>query len=641
MNLSQQHPLSTARPGRDTWAAGPGEGVDYEIGPGVTRAAHGRPYERQPGDPVHRPLKIFALDPAVSLLEGSVAQIKVPYERLAPGPVGAVFAIEDGMGDEASAGDRGRVNLDDPLILIQGGLDPSPTDYRFHRQMIYAVCSSVYAAFQRALGRNIAWGFGPAGSQGEGETAERCRLSIQPHYPNLKNAWYDKANGRLCFGSYPADKNAAGRNLPGGMVHTCLSHDIVTHEVTHALLDGLREKFSIPTNPDVPAFHEAFADLVALSLHFSHERVVQAAIRKTRGRLERATLLTDIAQQFGYTTNGGAKLALRTAIDVTAEDESPVNYYNKSREPHAQGSVLSSAVFEAFRTIFRRKTERYILMATGGRGILPEGELPPGLQEALVEEASQLARQFLDICIRAIDYCPPVDLYFGEFLRAVITADRELMPEDKWGYREAWIDAFLRRKIYPPDVPSLSEDSLSWDPPDAPLPPIEELSFASLRFRGDPGRPASASELRRQAAALGWFITRPGRLECFGLVRPGDRRLGYDLVDRPCVHSIRSTRRSGLNGRVLFDLVAEVTQRRLVRNSAGKVEFEFFGGSTIILDPEGNVRYVIRRSILNQGRIEAQRQCMQAEGCSQFWSRAPDGMYRPNTDVFRLLHPCE
>ena len=67
------------------------------------------------------------------------------------------------------------------------------------------------------------------------------------------------------------------------MICTALSHDIIAHETTHALLDGLRSSFMDPTNVDVPAFHEGFADLVALFLHFSYADVVERAIREWRG----------------------------------------------------------------------------------------------------------------------------------------------------------------------------------------------------------------------------------------------------------------------------------------------------------------------------------------------------------------------
>ena len=66
------------------------------------------------------------------------------------------------------------------------------------------------------------------------------------------------------------------------------------------------------------------------------------------------------------------------------------------------------------------------------------------------------------MCIRALDYCPPVDINFGDYLRALITADIDLVPDDDLGYRIALIDAFKRRGIYPRDIRTLSEESLCW-----------------------------------------------------------------------------------------------------------------------------------------------------------------------------------
>jgi len=46
------------------------------------------------------------------------------------------------------------------------------------------------------------------------------------------------------------------------------------------------------------------------------------------------------------------------------------------------------------------------------------------------------------MAIRAFDYLPPVDITFGDFLRALVTADSELVPEDDRGLRASMIEAF-------------------------------------------------------------------------------------------------------------------------------------------------------------------------------------------------------
>src|SRR5262249_14409605 len=145
------------------------------IGPGVTRAARGRPYERTGDDPISRPLKIFTLDPSASRLEGVEALVQVPYEPLTPGPIGAVFEVDNYDGAQHLA--YRQVNLDDPKILIRNGRDPSPSDPEFHQQMVYAVCNLVYTTFRTALGRHIAWGFDHPNSKEN----ENTRLRIRPH----------------------------------------------------------------------------------------------------------------------------------------------------------------------------------------------------------------------------------------------------------------------------------------------------------------------------------------------------------------------------------------------------------------------------------------------------------------------------
>ena len=456
-------------------------------------------------------------------------------------------------------------------------------------------------------------------------------LILRPRAYEERNAHYDKVEGSLNFGYFIADDAAEGF-MKGESVFTCLSHDVVVHELTHALLDGMRPHFTIPTQIDVLAFHEGFADLVSVFQHFSYREVVLAAIKKSRGEVT-GELLTDLARPLAKSarTSADRPSALRRAVDQPGRVQRL--QYDPSLDVHELGSVLVLAVFDAFNTVYRRKIERYVRLATGGTGHLALGELPADLQAVLAEEASQLASQFLSICIRAIDYCPPVDLEFGEFLRAVITADRELVPDDPWGYREAWIDAFRKRGILPSNVEALDENALAWNAPQEMLRPVPSLSFARLRFRGDPGRPAGAGELGRQAAALGAVIADLKYAKAFGLETPQE-----GSTFKPCIESIRSARRIGPDGQILFDIVAEISQRRIVKG-IGEISRPSYGGSTVILGPEGEIRYVIGKRVKSKSarRDDVQFAFMQSDRGKHYWTSV-EQVLQPVRNVLKMLH---
>jgi hypothetical protein len=592
----------------------------YEVSERVPRQALIQPYRRDPHAPLARPLRIYTLDPSVSDRLGGVATVLVPYEKLEPGPVGSVFKVSwEGAPAplEAEA-----LNLDDPYLLLSSGVSPSPSNGRFHLQMVYAICSLTYAAFSRALGRDIAWATAP----GPGEP---LRLVVRPFGFRGANAGYSREAGDLSFGYFTARGKRAGFTLQDGIVCTALSHDVIAHETTHALLDGLRSAFMNPTNVDVPAFHEGFSDLVALFLHFTYTDVVERGIRDSRGTFTRGSLLTDLAREFGYARSRSGKAdALRSGVDVEGvaafdsdvlpSRENAPKSYDPALDPHALGSVLVSAVFEAFTTIVKRKTERFFQIA----GLDPQAQGRPPLGDALVkaiaQDASDVAGQFLNICIRAIDYCPPADMELGEYLRAIITADGDLEKSDKWGFREALMRSFRRRQIFPDHVRFMTEDAVRWQGPAEPL-HIPELAFSRLRFNGEPGRPTSPKELDRQANALGRFVTDPKHARVFHLVPPGGR-LPKGIVQAPpaMVESVRVTRRAAPDGRILFDLVAEVTQS-CTAEFKGEL-FEMNGGCTVVIDPQGEVRYAIYKKFTSENRRARQHAAMRGP-LSSFWKK--------------------
>ena len=158
--------------------------------------------------------------------------------------------------------------------------------------------------------------------------------------------------------------------------------------------------------------------------------------------------------------------------------------YNPNKEPHELGSVLVSAVFAAFSSIYQARVADLVRLATGGSGVLPAGAISNDLADRLAEEAATTARQILGICIRALDYCPPTDLSFSDYLRALITADFDIVPDDDRHYRIAIIQAFRERGIFPRDVRQMSVEGLLWEGPPEEIDELDSI-IPQLDFSWD------------------------------------------------------------------------------------------------------------------------------------------------------------
>lgn len=579
--------------------------------------------------PPERHLRVYAFDPLLGTrletLNLNEATIAIPWERnLKPGPVGEYFEVVDI--DPSSGNAYLPVDLNQPEILAQSGLKPAEGVPQFHQQMVYGVAMKTITHFEQALGRVSLWAEREAIEDDAFRFRFVQRLRIYPHALREANAYYDPAKWALLFGYFNASEFNAGDNLPGGLIFTCLSHDIIVHETCHALLDGIHPYFREPTNRDMLAFHEAFADIVALFQHFTMPEAVRDQIAKSRGDLRIAELLGGLAGQFGQAI--GHHGALRSAIskhnpetDKWDRIEPSRHDYEAHSEPHLHGAVLVAAVFDAFLQIFEYRTRDLIRLATSGLGVLPEGAISHDLAERLSQEASKTAETVLSICIRALDYCPPVDLTFGEYLRAVVTADRDLVPDDDKSFRVAFVSAFRARGIFPPGVSNLSVDALVWQSPEVFL-GESGASFEAMipEWKLDSDR-LSAYTSANHAAENVYKMLHEKRLP--GLEHWTDEHslnlLGVILTDKEKTRvidgvkgkisktrilSMRPLRRLGPKGRVLNDIVIEITQRW---TPAGDKGF-YRGGCTIIYDADTHaVKYIIRKRLGSKVRTNRQR----------------------------------
>lgn len=612
----------------------------------------------QSDTPPFRPLRIYAFDPSLSLqiktLDIDDITIRVPWERtpgedrLECGPVGEYLEVIDI--DPSSRAVYPPINLDDPSILAQDGLPVSEGNPQFHQQMVYAVAMATIAHFEQALGRVALWAPRRTRSSTENETQWDVefvrRLRIYPHALRDRNAYYNPAKKAVLFGYFPVSRKDA-YNTPGTTVFTCLSHDIIAHEVTHALLDGMHSRFSEPSNEDALAFHEGFADIVALFQHFSYPEVLRDQIAQTAGDLHSENLLGQLAKQFGQSTGRGA--ALRSYVGVAPDPTA----LDSVVEAHDRGAILVAAVFRAFLNVYRARTRDLLRIASQGTGVLPQGDLHPDLVNRLAREASCAALAMLQLCIRALDYCPPVNITFGHYLRALVTADLSFNSDEL--IRTAIIESFREWGIYPRGIRSMSLESLRWPSGNERIADIEAEDFSrsagarplptqgdimNARFKSlnaidelfklstldpwdlDSDRFEVWKTMQKNRQTMWQWLYDPGNeqlAKAFGVIlgksdcrkaqsifcyEEGEK-VGWPKVE---IHSVRTALRRDARGAIATDLIVEITQRRRgyfdgalqASVDAGEKKdeephFIFRAGCTVVIDmTRREFRHIIR-----------------------------------------------
>lgn len=564
----------------------------------------------------HRSLRVYAFDPSRGKRPDNRLTVAVPWEEnLKRGPEGKKIAVidYDGSNDCYYEG----VDLGESGILGQSGLEPSEADPQFHQQMVYAVTMDTVRRFEAALGREVRW----RRDNTPKESRYHGVLKVYPHAFQEANAYYDPQLRALLFGYFKANEFDAGVSLPGQAVFTCLSQDIVVHETTHAIIDGIREHFVEPTGPDAAAFHEGFADIIALLQHFSFKETLLETIQRTGGLIHRRQLepdarpggdgpmiqaevgednpLVDLARQFGEAM--GFRKALRSALGTPPNPR----LLDTTFECHERGGILVAAVFDAFFTIYINRTRDLIRMAYP-RGEFVANFLQADLANRLASEAAKTANRIQNLCIRALDYCPPVDITFGDYLRALVTSDRDAVEEDDLGYRAALINAFRARGIRPHGVISYSEDALAWDAYSGVKSTEANPDFRNvwkdvLNFELDP-----TSENQSKIYARLWEK---------GDTFAGDLGLSRNLGQYPLqAKSINTIQRLRPDGSLQRQIVAELLQRveaPVDVNDPAREIFEFRGGTTLVINQVGEVRYSISKPIDGPGgdrRMAQQRE---------------------------------
>lgn len=525
--------------------------------------------------PTRRRLRVYGYDPLGAEISSTIVTVDVPWEPLETGPVGSLLKVVDF--DPVADAWYQPVDLNDPLMLAQDGLPPSEADPRFAQQNVYAVGSSVLEHFERALGRRFRFS---------------KPLPMYPHAFRGANAYYDPARRAVLFGSFRADLHTPGTALPGQWVHTALSHDIIAHELTHAIVDRLRPELMSPTNHDVAAFHEGISDLVALFHHFTLPDLVRRHLQASKADIANGGALVELARQFGEASAMGAPL--RTGVD-----KPDPALYAKTFECHDRGAILVGAVFSAFITTYRSRIADLLRLATGGSGELPPGHLHPDLIGRVASEATTHARRFLTICVRAFDYLPIADVTYGDFLRALVTADAAVFPQDSSALRATIIEEFRRRGIYAAGVGSLGESSLRWPVADTDITldrVSEMIAWAAEDFDDRTLSPAASAT--RTAARAEARTDMAKRLYRHVEATPG--AFGLAKNQGFAIRGFHASFRTSEDGQPRVDIVVCIRQERTdiaeLPELAG-TGLRIFAGATVVADSLGQISHIISKPL--------------------------------------------
>jgi hypothetical protein len=491
-----------------------------------------------------------------------LAHVPVPWEDLEPGPIGHRVHVVDydsttrTLYSPAPVSEPLRIPRADALIL---------SDPAFHALNVYALVMRTLQRFELALGRRVGWAF------------RAHQIKVIPHAFEAENAFYSAEAEALLFGYY---------RTRGGPVFTCLSHDIVVHEATHALLDGLRSRFLAPSSPDQAAFHEGLADIIAIFSVFSLPEVLGVLIDLADGRDSssagliaqsaveperlKASVLFGLADQMAPEIDVSRVNALRRS--VTLEPDRRILSQPEYLEPHRRGEVFVAAMARAFLEIWSAR------LASLGAKHEKYFE-----RSRVVEEGATIADLMLTVVIRALDYTPPIHITFGDFLSALLTVDTEIRRDDtRYRLRSTLRNTFAAYGI----SPATDSDDGTWT--------------------------RSEHQLAREGVRLGSLQTDP--IEMFRLIWANRNDLVLAPTAYTRVNSIRpSLHMSADDGLPIRETVAECTQYVSVsaselrayglRKPPGMPQDTVIvleGGSTLILDEYGGLKYEIHNRLPNR-----------------------------------------
>lgn len=192
--------------------------------------------------------------------------------------------------------------------------------------------------------------------------AATTNLMVLPEAGRDFNAYYDRRSLRFFY----------NKNVNGKTIYAADSSDIVAHETGHSILDFHRPDLFNIASLEVFAFHEAFADLIAILTTLQFDEVVDKMLKQNNYDIGKSNCVSQLAEQFGMTIYGlnpspaYLNYCLREAVndfkyqDPTKLPTESSSYYEITSEPHDFGRIMLGVFYEILVMMYNYQVQRGI-----------------------------------------------------------------------------------------------------------------------------------------------------------------------------------------------------------------------------------------------------------------------------------------
>lgn len=316
---------------------------------------------------------------------------------------------------------------------------------QFHQVNTFAATAYTLGLVESAIGREMKW-------------KHNAQLILRPHAFDGPNAYYDPMSPSLNFGSF----TSPFRRAP---IWTCLSHDIVSHELGHAILDSFRPQYVYSEEVDTGAIHESVGDMMSMFTALSHKPVVEHLYRESGGDMMNPNLASGLAEEFGIGLWGVSFPFLRSAL-------SGPNYDQASSQVHARSTVWTAAIYEILATMVAESLTLAVkaTLENAPSSGKPQAQMNP-IQQMMIQQhnpvfedyyADQENHDNFDVffdaivsastrvkgmMLRALQDIPPTGVTMLTLARVFYNADARLFPDDP-NPRELAKAVFQRRMLW-------------------------------------------------------------------------------------------------------------------------------------------------------------------------------------------------